>query len=64
MKERQKLIDVAMGRDKADAVVRGANLVNVHTHEIYKADVAISGSRIAYVGDVRHTIGSLTEIWL
>ncbi len=61
MSEREKLIDVAMGREKADKVIQGGNLVNVHSHEIYAADLAISGSRIAYVGSVQHTVGPLTE---
>jgi adenine deaminase len=46
------LLDVAYGRKAADTVVTGGRLVNVLTGEIYQADVAIAGSRIAAVGDV------------
>lgn len=59
---RRDLIDVAMGKESADYVIRGAKLVNVHTVEIYPADVAVKGTRIAYVGDVSHTVGDKTKI--
>ena len=57
---RRELIDVAMGKKSADVVIQNGLLVNVHTAEIYQADVAVKGTRIAYVGDVSHTIGSDT----
>jgi len=50
-----------MGKTPADVVVERGRLVNVATAEIYEADVAIKGDRIAAVGDValherpRHT---------
>jgi adenine deaminase len=59
---RRDLIDVAMGRAPADLIVRGAQLVNVATAEIYPADVAVKGERIAAVGDVAYTIGDGTEV--
>ncbi|MFK8075055.1 MAG: adenine deaminase [Granulosicoccus sp.] len=53
------LVDVAMGRKMADAVIRNARWVNVHSGEIIpKTDVAISEGRFAYVGpDASHVIG-------
>jgi adenine deaminase len=57
---RRLLVDVAMGRAPADAVIRGGRLVNVLTAEIYPADVAVKGSRIAAVGDVSYTEGPET----
>ncbi|MCX8189288.1 MAG: adenine deaminase [Nitrososphaeria archaeon] len=57
------LIDVAMGRLKAEIVLRNTNLVNVCTGEIIKADVAIKGERIAFVGDASHTIGEETKVF-
>ncbi len=45
-----KLIEVALGKRAADLVVKNGSLVNVHTRELYRADVAICGARIAAVG--------------
>jgi adenine deaminase len=58
------LVDVAMGRRPADMVIRNGRWVNVHSGEIIPhTDVAICGSRIAYVGpDASHTIGDNTEL--
>lgn len=55
-------VDVAYGRAAADVVITGGRLVNVLTGETYQADVAISGSRIAAVGDVHRQRGSDTEV--
>ncbi len=49
-----------MGRQPADVVVRGGQLVNVATAEIYGADVATKNGRIAAVGDVDYTHGAAT----
>ena len=54
------LVDVVNGRQHADAIVEGGQLVNVFTGETYRADVAIKGHRIAMVGDVEHTKGDDT----
>ena len=58
------LVDVAMGRSPADAVVKNGRWVNVHSGEIIAGtDVAISAGRFAYVGpDASHTIGEQTQI--
>ena len=56
------LMATALGEEKADRVITGGKLVNVMTEEIYPADVAIKGQRIAYVGDVNHCTGPETEI--
>lgn len=60
----KQLVDVAMGRRAADLVVRNGRWLNVHTGEIIPGtDVAICGSRIAYVGrDARHTVGAGTRV--
>ncbi len=52
----KKLIDVAAGREPADLVLKGGRLVNVFTEEVYEADVAIAGDRIAgdHTGEVHH----------
>lgn len=58
------LVDVAMGRQPADMVVKNGRWVNVHSGEIIpNTDIAIYGSRIAFVGaDASHTIGEKTEV--
>jgi adenine deaminase len=45
------LLAVARGDATADLLLRNARLVNVFSGEIYPADVAVAGSRIAGVGD-------------
>ena len=47
----KKMINVAMGREKADLVIKGGNVVNVYTGEIQVADVAIIDGYIAGVGE-------------
>ncbi len=59
---RELLRDTALGKEKADLVIREGKLVNVYTGEIYKADIAVKGNRIAYVGDVQHTLGPKTRL--
>ena len=60
----QDLVNVAMGRQTADLVIQNGRWLNVHSGEIIpNTDVAICGSRIAYVGeDANHTIGEETQI--
>ncbi|MCH7871210.1 MAG: adenine deaminase [Planctomycetes bacterium] len=47
----ERLVDVAAGRTPADLVLKGARFVNVLSHEVAEADVAIVGERIAGLGD-------------
>ncbi len=57
------LVDTAMGRVKADLVVKNGKLVNVFTGEIIEGvDVAIKGDRIALVGKADHTVGDSTQV--
>jgi adenine deaminase len=59
----QVLVDTAMGRQKADLVLRDASLVNVNSGEIQeKQDIAVKKDRIALVGDVNDSIGPDTQI--
>jgi adenine deaminase len=46
-------IAVARGLEKADLAIRGGRIVNVFTEEVYPADIAISGDRIAGIGSYR-----------
>ncbi|MCJ7735440.1 MAG: adenine deaminase, partial [Anaerolineales bacterium] len=58
------LVDVAMGREKADLVIRNGQWVCVQSGEILSGtDIAVLGDRIAYVGeDASHTIGDKTNV--
>lgn len=57
------LVDTAMGRQKADLVVRNATPVNVNSGEILeKQDVAVKKDRIALVGNAQDSIGSDTNM--
>jgi adenine deaminase len=62
MMERDDLVAVALGERPAGLVIRGGRLVNVYSGEIYAADVAIHGDRIAAVGDVERSVGEGTTV--
>ena len=47
---RQRLVRVALGQEPADTVIRGAQIADVLTREIYTADVALAEGRVAAVG--------------
>ncbi|MBM6995810.1 adenine deaminase [Paenibacillus sp. DXFW5] len=57
------LANVAMGKAKADLVVKGGTLVNVYTGELLpQTDVAVAEGRIAFVGNAEHTFGEDTVV--
>ncbi len=60
----RELVDCAMGRTPADLLIRNGMWVCVQTGEfVPNTDVAIKGSRIAYVGpDASHTLGANTKV--
>lgn len=60
----RSLVDVAMGRAKADLVIRDGRWISVQSGEIIpNTDIAVLGDRIAYVGpDASHTIGPDTKV--
>jgi len=60
--ERDALVAVALGERPAELLIRGGLLVNVYTGEVYPADVAILGERIAAVGDVDRCAGPDTRV--
>jgi adenine deaminase len=60
--QRQRLIAVSRGDRPADLYVRGGALLNVHTGEVYPANVAIAGERIAYVGLRDDMVGPRTRV--
>ncbi len=63
-KRTQTLVDVAMGRESADLVIKNGRWVCVQSGEIIPGtDISIKGERIAYVGpDAAHSIGENTEV--
>ena len=55
-------IRAGRGEIKADLVVKGGQLVNVVSEEIYSADVAVSGGHIVATGKVDAYLGPETQI--
>lgn len=51
MSGQEKLIKIARGLEKADLVIKNANIINVLSEEIHKGDIAISDGVIAGIGD-------------
>jgi adenine deaminase len=60
--ERQTLMNVALGEEPADLVIRNGKMVNVLSGEVYKADVAIKGNRIAVVGDLNGVVAQGAKV--
>jgi adenine deaminase len=60
--ERRRLIAVARGAAPADLYVRGGTLLNVYTGELYPANVAVRGERIAYVGTRSDMVDATTTV--
>lgn len=57
------LVSTALGRRKADTVIKDGNLANVHSRELLEdVDIAIKKGRIALVGEADHTIGNRTTV--
>ncbi|MDZ4247423.1 MAG: adenine deaminase C-terminal domain-containing protein [Dehalococcoidia bacterium] len=59
-----ELINVAIGKEKADLAIVGGTLLDVYSGELLEGwGVAVKGKRIAYVGkDVNTTIGTETRV--
>jgi adenine deaminase len=60
--QRRRLTAVARGREPADLYLRGGTLLNVYTGELYPANVALAGERIAYVGLRDDMVGPRTLV--
>ena len=58
------LVDVAMGREPADLVIRNGRWVCVQSGEVISGtDIAVKAKRIAYVGpDASHSLGKRTKV--
>ena len=59
---RRRLTAVARGARAADLYVRGGTLLNVYTGELYPANVAVAGERVAYVGLREDMVGPRTRV--
>ncbi len=60
---RKILTSIALGKEKADLVIKNSTLVNVYSGELLEdRDVAVKGNRIAFVGRADHTVGDETKI--
>lgn len=61
--DRLELVDTLYDKNRfADKVLKNANVINVVTKEIYKADIAIKGQYILMVGDCSELIGDNTNV--
>jgi len=62
--ERCTLMNVALGKEKADLVIAGGDLVDVYSGEILKGySVAVKGERVASIAEkLDHTIGPETKV--
>jgi adenine deaminase len=60
--EHLKLIETARGERPADLFVRGGTVANVYSGELHGANVAVTGGRIAYVGDGERALGPETRV--
>ena len=59
--EQNLLIDVATGRKAPSLLITGGTVLNVYTGRLEKADIALSGRRVAYVGPIEQSGLKLDE---
>ncbi len=59
---REELMDVALGYEPAEVIVRNGRHVNVHTGQVNSDEVAIKGGRIAAVGNLEYAVGLETSV--
>jgi len=63
-KVRQELIQVSLGRQPADLIIRGANVLNTYTLLwLENQDIVVKGKRIAWVGAAGTWKGKATSIF-
>ncbi|MDP9478667.1 MAG: amidohydrolase family protein [Actinomycetota bacterium] len=60
--EHAKLIQTARGERPAELFVRGGTIANVYSGELHAGNVAVTGGRIAYVGEGEGTVGPETRV--
>lgn len=62
LEETRALIQVAQGLRPAHTYIANGKLVNVYSGEVIPANIAIYGSRIAYVGALDRMVGEDTQV--
>lgn len=62
VEQTKALVDTALGHEAADMVIKGGQLVNVFSGEIYEADIYIKGERIAATGEGNYRIDAKTTV--
>ena len=60
----KKNIDAAMGRIKADLVLKNANFINVFTESIDRGDIAIVGDTIIGIGEYAGEMKLIVQIYM
>lgn len=60
--EHERLIETARGDRPAELFVRGGTIANVYSGELHEANVAVTGGRVAYIGDDERAIGPDTRV--
>src|SRR5829696_555423 len=60
--EHLRLIETARGERPADLFVRGGTVANVYSGELHGANLAVTGGRIAYVGEGERALGPETRV--
>jgi len=60
--EYQELLQVSLGQKPASVYFKNARFLNVYTGQLDRGTIALSGRRIAYVGDKEFSLSSETEL--
>jgi adenine deaminase len=60
--EHARLIQTARGDLAAELFVRGGTVANVYSGELHEGNVAVTGGRIAYVGEGERAVGPETRV--
>lgn len=51
-----------MGKLEPDLIIKGANIVNMNTREVYKSDIVVKKERVVFVGDFSNSIMNKTSV--
>ena len=62
LEEHARLIETARGEHPAELFVRGGTIANVYSGELHEGNVAVTGGRVAYVGEGERFVGPDTRV--